>query len=132
MATTFVLLCGGPFGTEEAVPYAGPGLAIGTLVVMPFIWALPYVLLVSEMTSSIPVHGGTCKCSVPPSVHSGRSCSPCSVGSPGCWMPRFTLRSSPDTSRRCSSTARTIDQLGDMRNRDTHTGSTAVEPFITH
>jgi amino acid transporter len=61
MATTFVLLCGGPFGTEEAVPYAGPGLAIGTLIVMPFIWALPYVLLVAEMTSSIPVQGGTYK-----------------------------------------------------------------------
>jgi amino acid transporter len=61
MATTFVLLCGGPYGTEEAVPYAGPGLAIGTLIVMPFIWALPYVLLVAEMASSLPVQGGIYK-----------------------------------------------------------------------
>ena len=61
MATTFALLCGGPYGTEEAVPYAGPGLAIGTLIVMPFIWALPYVLLVAELGSSLPLQGGTYK-----------------------------------------------------------------------
>jgi amino acid transporter len=61
MATTFALLCGGPYGTEEAVPYAGPGLAIGTLIVMPFIWALPYVLLVAELGSSLPLQGGVYK-----------------------------------------------------------------------
>ncbi len=58
LATLYILLVGGPYGTEQMVPDAGPGLAIAALLVMPFIWALPYILLVAEMSSSMPVQGG--------------------------------------------------------------------------
>ncbi len=61
LATLYVLLVGGPYGTEEIVPTAGPGLAIASLIVMPLIWALPYLLLVAEMSSSMPVQGGIYK-----------------------------------------------------------------------
>ena len=61
LATLYILLVGGPYGTEEMVPDAGPGLAIAALLVMPFIWAVPYILLVAEMSSSMPVQGGSYK-----------------------------------------------------------------------
>ena len=58
-ATMFVLLCGGPFGLEEIVPLAGPGLFALVLIVMPVIWALPSALIVAELVSELPVQGGT-------------------------------------------------------------------------
>ncbi len=51
---TFVLISGGPFGIEEMVPTAGPGLALLVLVGMGLVWAVPYVLIVSELVSAIP------------------------------------------------------------------------------
>ena len=58
LATMYVLLCGGPFGTEEIVPHAGPGLAILVLFLMAIFWAVPYALLVAEMVAKIPLQGG--------------------------------------------------------------------------
>jgi amino acid transporter len=58
-ATMFVLLCGGPFGLEEIVPLAGPGLFALVLVAMAVIWALPSALIVAELVSELPVQGGT-------------------------------------------------------------------------
>ncbi len=55
----FVLLCGGPFGLEEIVPLAGPGLFALVLIVMAVIWALPSALIVAELVSELPVQGGT-------------------------------------------------------------------------
>ena len=57
-ATVFVLLCGGPYGLEEVVPRAGPGLSVAVLLVMALVWAAPYALLVSELTSALPAEGG--------------------------------------------------------------------------
>jgi amino acid transporter len=54
----FALLCGGPFGVEEVVPSAGPGLAIAVLIAMAIFWALPYSLLVGELASAMPLQGG--------------------------------------------------------------------------
>jgi amino acid transporter len=59
--TMFVLMCGGPFGTEELVPEAGPGLGILVMLAMAFVWAVPYALLVAEMVSKMPVEGGIYK-----------------------------------------------------------------------
>jgi len=56
--TFFVLLCGGPYGLEEVVPRAGPGLSVGILVLMALVWAAPYALLVSELASALPAEGG--------------------------------------------------------------------------
>jgi amino acid transporter len=58
-ATMFVLLCGGPFGLEEIVPLAGPGLFALVLIVMAVIWALPSALIAAELISELPVQGGT-------------------------------------------------------------------------
>ncbi|HEY5658050.1 MAG TPA: APC family permease [Myxococcota bacterium] len=57
-ATMFVVFCGGPFGMEEIVPLAGPGLFALVLVVVPIIWAIPSALIVAELVSAIPVQGG--------------------------------------------------------------------------
>lgn len=57
-ATAFVLLCGGPYGLEEVVPRAGPGLSVAVLLLMALFWAAPYALLVSELASALPAEGG--------------------------------------------------------------------------
>jgi amino acid transporter len=54
----YVLLCGGPFGTEEIVPSAGPGLAIIVLTLMAVFWAIPYALIIAELVTKMPVEGG--------------------------------------------------------------------------
>jgi amino acid transporter len=56
--TMFVVLCGGPFGMEEIVPLAGPGLFALVLLVVPVLWAVPYALIVAELVSELPMEGG--------------------------------------------------------------------------
>jgi len=56
--TMFVVLCGGPFGMEEIVPLAGPGLFALTLLVVPVLWAVPYALITAELVSELPMEGG--------------------------------------------------------------------------
>ena len=51
--TMFVVLCGGPFGMEEIVPLAGPGLFALTLLVVPILWAIPYTLITAELVSEL-------------------------------------------------------------------------------
>src|SRR5262245_18710549 len=58
LATMFVLLSGGPYGLEEVVPKAGPGLALVVLALMGVCWAVPYALVVAEMVSVLPAEGG--------------------------------------------------------------------------
>jgi amino acid transporter len=58
-ATMFVLLCGGPFGIEEIVPLAGPGLTALALLIVPIVWALPLGMLIAEMVSALPLEGGS-------------------------------------------------------------------------
>jgi amino acid transporter len=54
----FFIVCAGPFGNEEMVPLAGPGLAILALVVMALLWGAPYALVTAELVAAIPEEGG--------------------------------------------------------------------------
>lgn len=58
LATMFVLLSGGPYGLEEVIPRAGPGLALLVLSLMALVWAVPYALVVAELVSVLPAEGG--------------------------------------------------------------------------
>jgi amino acid transporter len=55
----FVLVSGGPYGLEEMVPTSGPGLAILVLLVMGFVWGVPYCFIIAELVSAIPEQGGS-------------------------------------------------------------------------
>ncbi|MGH7491145.1 MAG: APC family permease [bacterium] len=50
--------CAGAFGLEDMVSGAGPGIALITLVVMPFIFSIPISFAVAELTTMLPVEGG--------------------------------------------------------------------------
>ena len=54
----FFTVSGGAFGLEELVSSTGPGLAILLLIVTPLLWSLPVTLMVSEMSSMLPLNGG--------------------------------------------------------------------------
>ncbi len=50
---------GGPFGLEDMVTTSGPGLTLLYHLVIPFFWCIPVSLAVAEMTTAIPVEGGS-------------------------------------------------------------------------
>lgn len=54
----FCLVAAGCYGIEEMIPEAGPGLTIIMLVVLPFVWGLPFGLVASELGSVRPQEGG--------------------------------------------------------------------------
>src|SRR5262249_803047 len=54
----FGVLSGGPYGLEEVVPLAGPGLAVLVLTATAIFWAIPYALIVAELVSALPGEGG--------------------------------------------------------------------------
>jgi amino acid transporter len=56
--TMFVLNGAAPYGTEEVISLAGPGLALLVLGGMAIVWAVPFVLVVSELVSGLPEEGG--------------------------------------------------------------------------
>src|SRR6185295_14018465 len=43
---------------EEMISGSGPGMAILTLVVLPFVWAVPIALACAELSARYPVEGG--------------------------------------------------------------------------
>jgi amino acid transporter len=51
-------VCAGAFGLEDMISGAGPGIALITLVVMPFLFSLPISFAVAELTTMLPVEGG--------------------------------------------------------------------------
>jgi amino acid transporter len=64
-ATTFLLvfmtysvICSGAYGLEEMISGSGPGIALLSLVVLPFIWAVPVALACAELSARYPVEGG--------------------------------------------------------------------------
>jgi amino acid transporter len=57
-ATMFAMLNGGPYGLEEVIPLAGPGLALLVLSATAILWAVPYALIVAELVSALPAEGG--------------------------------------------------------------------------
>ncbi len=58
-ALVFTVSASGPYGLEETVPTAGPGLAILVLVAMAFVWGAPYALIIAELVAAIPEQGGS-------------------------------------------------------------------------
>lgn len=64
-ATTFQLvflmyavICSGAYGLEEMVSGSGPGMALLTLIVLPFLWSIPISLSCAELSARYPVEGG--------------------------------------------------------------------------
>lgn len=54
----FSLVAAGAYGIEEMIPESGPGLTLVMLMVLPFVWGLPFGLVVSELGSARPQEGG--------------------------------------------------------------------------
>ena len=54
----FSLVAAGAYGIENMIPEAGPGLALIMLIVLPFVWGLPFGLVASELGSVRPQEGG--------------------------------------------------------------------------
>jgi amino acid transporter len=54
----FSLVAAGCYGIEDMIPEAGPGLTIIMLIVLPFIWGLPFGLVASELGGVRPQEGG--------------------------------------------------------------------------
>lgn len=54
----FCLVAAGAYGIEEMIPESGPGLTLVMLIVLPFVWGLPFGLIVSELGSARPQEGG--------------------------------------------------------------------------
>lgn len=54
----FCLVAAGCYGIEEMIPEAGPGVTLVMLIVLPFIWGLPFGLVASELGSVRPQEGG--------------------------------------------------------------------------
>jgi len=54
----FCLCAAGAYGIEEMIPASGPGLTLVMLMVLPFVWALPFGLVASELGSARPQEGG--------------------------------------------------------------------------
>lgn len=50
--------CAGAFGLEDMISSAGPGIALITLIIMPFIFSVPVSFAVAELTTMLPVEGG--------------------------------------------------------------------------
>ncbi len=54
----FCLVAAGAYGIEEMIPEAGPGMTIVMLMVLPFVWGLPFSLVAAELGSARPQEGG--------------------------------------------------------------------------
>ena len=48
---TYSVICSGAYGLEEMISGSGPGIALLTLVVLPFIWAVPVALACAELSA---------------------------------------------------------------------------------
>ncbi|MGH9750307.1 MAG: APC family permease [Candidatus Polarisedimenticolia bacterium] len=55
---TYAVICSGAYGLEEMVSGSGPGMALATLIVLPFVWSVPLALVCAELSSRFPVEGG--------------------------------------------------------------------------
>ena len=49
---------GGPFGLEEVISAVGPLASLLLILLIPLCWTIPEALIVAELSSSFPVHGG--------------------------------------------------------------------------
>jgi amino acid transporter len=58
VSVIFFTVCGGAFGIESLFGKLGPGWAVVLIVMTPLFWSLPIALMVSELSSAMPVEGG--------------------------------------------------------------------------
>lgn len=56
--TVFCCVSGGPYGLEETIRTAGPGLGVLLILLVPLVWALPDALTTAELAPAIPEEGG--------------------------------------------------------------------------
>ncbi|MDR0425483.1 MAG: APC family permease [Clostridiales Family XIII bacterium] len=54
----FSLVAAGCYGIEDMIPAAGPGLTLAMLMVLPFVWGMPFGLVAAELGSVRPQEGG--------------------------------------------------------------------------
>jgi amino acid transporter len=54
----YFTVCGGSFGIEPLIGYAGPGLALVLIILTPIIFSLPNLLIVQELQTMMPAQGG--------------------------------------------------------------------------
>lgn len=54
----YVLVSSGGWGSEDLIGTCGPGLALLMFILVPFIWAYPFSLIVAELSSAYPEEGG--------------------------------------------------------------------------
>jgi amino acid transporter len=54
----YSLVAAGCYGIEDMIPESGPGLSLIMLIVLPFVWGLPFGLVASELGSARPQEGG--------------------------------------------------------------------------
>jgi amino acid transporter len=57
VASTYFMVCGGPYGIEDLVGQ-GYTVALIALAATPWIWSLPTAVMVGELASAIPEEGG--------------------------------------------------------------------------
>src|SRR5437867_10325593 len=55
---TYAVICSGAYGLEEMISGSGPGMTLFTLIILPFIWAVPVSLACAELSARHPVEGG--------------------------------------------------------------------------
>lgn len=55
---TYAVICSGAYGLEEMISGSGPGMALLTLIVLPFLWSVPISLSCAELSARYPVEGG--------------------------------------------------------------------------
>ena len=53
----YFTVSGGTFGIEPLFSYSGAGMALLLICVIPFVYSLPYILMVRELQSMMPVEG---------------------------------------------------------------------------
>ncbi|WP_165795278.1 APC family permease [Deinococcus koreensis] len=54
----YFAVAGGAFGIEGLVGSSAPGMALILVLLTPFIWSIPTVLMVTELATAMPVEGG--------------------------------------------------------------------------
>ncbi|PYX83833.1 MAG: hypothetical protein DMG70_08620 [Acidobacteria bacterium] len=54
----FSYCTGGPFGLEDMITTAGPGMTLLYLLFLPLFWCIPVSLVAAELTTAMPVEGG--------------------------------------------------------------------------
>jgi amino acid transporter len=58
VATTYLMVSGGPYGIEELIQKCGYVTTVLVLLVTPLVWSLPTAMMVGELSAAIPEEGG--------------------------------------------------------------------------